>query len=248
MLLDDALQHGWFARVVPDAVRIDDGDRAALTDLQAVDLGAKDPAGADELELAQTGLEVLPRREADRLLATFGFALIAAEKDVVADSADPEFCCDLRERTWHRASVPEACSGRTHVILDRARPSAKRMRDIDAALAAGTLAAAVRSLTEGHPDRIAVRTSGDELAPTWRASLIGQARNRLCDSRTGAERVDRLPELGRDALPDGASVVARTRHRRHDRAVGGLVEHQELADRTLGALDAAYLEGLIEAG
>ena len=41
------------------------------------------------------------------------------------------------------------------------------MRDVDVALEAGTLAAAIRRLTARHPDRVAVRTLGDEVVHTW---------------------------------------------------------------------------------
>src|SRR5262249_23159927 len=51
---------------------------------------------------------------------------------------------------------------------------------------------------------------------------------------------------GRDALADGARVVARARDRRDDRAAVGVVEHEELADRALGALDAALIEVALE--
>ncbi len=48
------------------------------------------------------------------------------------------------------------------------------MRDVDVALEAGTLAAAIRRLTARHPERVAVRTVGDEVAYTW-ADLLARA-------------------------------------------------------------------------
>src|SRR5437016_2710404 len=63
VLLDDPVEDGRLAAPVPDPLRIDDGDRPARADPQAVRLRPLDPALLREPELLQAALQVLPRLE-----------------------------------------------------------------------------------------------------------------------------------------------------------------------------------------
>ena len=69
---------------VPRALGIDDRNRAAFADAEAIGLGAQDAALLGQAELLQAALQELPRREAAILVAAFRLGLIAAEKDVPA--------------------------------------------------------------------------------------------------------------------------------------------------------------------
>src|SRR6185295_7931359 len=69
MFLDDPLEHRRVALAVPRAFGIDDRDRSAFANPQAVGLGAQDAALVDEAERLQPRLQVLPGREPPLLLA-----------------------------------------------------------------------------------------------------------------------------------------------------------------------------------
>src|SRR5690606_22651791 len=80
--LDDPLEHRWIALVVPRAFRIDDRDRSALADAEAVRLRAQHPALVRQAEFLQPLLQEVPRLDAARLVAALGIRLIAAQEDV----------------------------------------------------------------------------------------------------------------------------------------------------------------------
>src|SRR3954447_8298211 len=82
VLLDDPLEHRRIAPRVPRALRIDDRDRSAFADPQAVGLAAKNAALLRQPELLEPSLQVVPGREPPLLVATLRLRLIAAEKDV----------------------------------------------------------------------------------------------------------------------------------------------------------------------
>src|SRR5206468_71335 len=82
MFLNDSFECRRIARAVPRTFRIDDRNRAALTDAKAVRLRAKDPALLGQTELLQSSLQEFPGREASFLLTALRRRLIAAEKDV----------------------------------------------------------------------------------------------------------------------------------------------------------------------
>ena len=63
MFLDDLFEHRRIARRVPHALGIDDGDRSALADAQAVGFRSENAALLGEAELLQPALEEFPRRE-----------------------------------------------------------------------------------------------------------------------------------------------------------------------------------------
>ena len=83
MFLDDALENYRRAGVIPDAIRVNDRDRPAQADAQAVDLAAiNERLRADEMELLEACLEEFPRSQ--RLLArrAFRLGLVRAEEDM----------------------------------------------------------------------------------------------------------------------------------------------------------------------
>src|SRR5947208_3469753 len=82
VFLDDSFEDGRIARAVPRALWIDDRDRPALTDPEAVGFGSESAALLRQAELFEPALEKLPRLQTALLLAAFGRRLIAAEKDV----------------------------------------------------------------------------------------------------------------------------------------------------------------------
>src|ERR1700687_5088786 len=110
MLLDDALEVGMGLRAVPGALRVDEHDRPARADAQAIDLAAQHPAvDVGELERGQALLEVIPRGE--RLFLR-GAAPADAQEDVPARGAEVDFRAgagddrgDVRLGQWrtHRA-------------------------------------------------------------------------------------------------------------------------------------------------
>lgn len=83
MFLNDALQHGRGAGVVPNRFRVHDRNRAVQAHAQAVGFGAVNQwSGAVEFEFFETALEVFPRFKARLAGATFWFGLICAQEDV----------------------------------------------------------------------------------------------------------------------------------------------------------------------
>lgn len=81
MFIDDSIEHFRSARVIPDALRIDDGHRAGDADSKAVGLRAKDE-GAFQSKLAKPAFQVLPRTGADGGVAALGFGGSGTKEDV----------------------------------------------------------------------------------------------------------------------------------------------------------------------
>lgn len=91
MFLDDSFEDGRGAGPVPDALGVDDGDRALLTELEAVGLGAADGAvGADEIEFLETPLEEIPGGCARGGIAALGLGGFGAEDDMAAGAVEAE--------------------------------------------------------------------------------------------------------------------------------------------------------------
>src|SRR5438046_10325745 len=88
MFPDDPLENRRIAVPVPDTFGIDDGNRPALADAQAVCLGPENAAPLGEPELLQPQLQILPRGKAAVLLTTLRARLIAAQQDVPSRHAD----------------------------------------------------------------------------------------------------------------------------------------------------------------
>ena len=95
MLLNDSLEHGRVARGVPRALRIDDGDRSAFTDSQAVGFRSENASLLGQTELFEAALEELPRGQSALLVAALRCRLIAAEKDVAACDRHADAVSDL---------------------------------------------------------------------------------------------------------------------------------------------------------
>jgi hypothetical protein len=82
VLLNDSLQYRRIALTVPSAIRVDNGDRSAEANSQAVRFGAEDPSLTGQMELLQTAFQEVPSLERAILVTTLGLCLIAAEEDV----------------------------------------------------------------------------------------------------------------------------------------------------------------------
>src|SRR5207247_5881358 len=95
VLLNDPLEHRRIARTVPGALGIDDGDRAAFADPQAVRLRTQDSSLLRQPELLQPPLQKLPCCEPAVLLATLRGRLVAAEKDVAPRDRHTDALSDL---------------------------------------------------------------------------------------------------------------------------------------------------------
>ena len=111
VFLDDALEHGRIACAVPGAFGIDDRNRAALADAQAVGLGAQDAALVRQAELLQPPLQKVPRRQAAFLLAALRGRLVAAEKDVPPRDGDADRGGDLSLRFESSAPTVHSVTG-----------------------------------------------------------------------------------------------------------------------------------------
>jgi hypothetical protein len=95
VLLNDALEHRRITFAVPGAFRIDDRNRTAFANAQAVGLGAQDPAPVRQAELLQPPFQKVPRGQPAFLLAALRRRLIAAEKDVPPGNRDADRACYL---------------------------------------------------------------------------------------------------------------------------------------------------------
>jgi len=89
VLLDDALQVGGRARVVPDPIGVDYRDGSVFTDPQAVGFAAEDrallPSRRAETEFSQASFEVIPGSQTRGAVAAFGFGWVGAEEDVAPE-------------------------------------------------------------------------------------------------------------------------------------------------------------------
>ena len=99
VFLDDAFEHRRVAGAVPSAFRVDDGDRTALADAQAVRLGPEDATAFRQAELLQPAFEKIPRRETAFFLTAFRFRLIAAEKNVPPRDRHADARCNVCQIT-----------------------------------------------------------------------------------------------------------------------------------------------------
>src|SRR5206468_7635445 len=109
------------ARLVPRPFRINERDRTALTDAQAVRLGTQNTALFRQPELLQPALEKVPRGKTALFLAAFRGGLIAAEENVAPRHRDADAVGDcinlksqvstLRASLKFQASVPRSSPG-----------------------------------------------------------------------------------------------------------------------------------------
>src|SRR5436190_5847459 len=133
VFLDDPFEHRRIARRVPHALGIDDGDRSALADAQAVGFRSENAALLGEAELLQPALEEFPRRETALFLAAFRIRLIAAEEDVTPRGVDADRLRDraLRVGGHQPSAFSPTLRTRRGPIRDRARlaaPCSRRAR------------------------------------------------------------------------------------------------------------------------
>ena len=82
MLLNDAFKHRRIAGSIPRAFRIDDRDRTALADPQAIGFRAQDSAVFRQSQFLQPVFEISPCFEAARLVAALRRRLIGAQENM----------------------------------------------------------------------------------------------------------------------------------------------------------------------
>src|ERR1051326_1333293 len=141
MFLDDPFENGRIASGVPRALGIDDRDRSAFADAQAVRLRPQDAALLRQSELFEPPFQKIPCRKSALLLAAFRVRLIAAEKDVAPRNRHADRVRDgaLRFGVHQRAALytellriplqPELAR-RRHVSGERRRGDDRRARQI----------------------------------------------------------------------------------------------------------------------
>jgi DNA-binding MarR family transcriptional regulator len=106
MLLNDPLQHRRAARVIPDALRIHDGDWAAQTDAQAVHLAAlHQRTRPGEAQFLEPTFEKFPCLQPRFARAALRLCLIRAEEDVAAVMGETERLGGLFQIIMHGAWI-----------------------------------------------------------------------------------------------------------------------------------------------
>ena len=76
VLLNDALEDFGRGGVVPDSIRVNDGDGSLFADTEAVGLGAED--AVEDAEFGETALEIVPGLDSSFKRAALGFGLLGA--------------------------------------------------------------------------------------------------------------------------------------------------------------------------
>src|SRR5262249_38158857 len=71
MFLDDPLEHRWIAGSIPGTLGIDNRDRSAFANPEAVRFRAQDAPLLGEPEFLQPAFQIIPRLETTRFLAAF---------------------------------------------------------------------------------------------------------------------------------------------------------------------------------
>src|SRR5262245_16541786 len=95
VILDDPLQHRRIAGAIPRAFGIDDRNRSAFTNAQAVRFRAQDAALLRQAELLEPLFQEIPRSETSLLVAALRLRLIAAQEDVPPRDGDTDARRDL---------------------------------------------------------------------------------------------------------------------------------------------------------
>ena len=88
MFLDDAFQHFWPARVIPDAFGINDRNRPANADAQAVGLRAKNQRSAPSSLIPSTAALKIPTRPGSFRARNIWFGRVGAKKNVTPEFFD----------------------------------------------------------------------------------------------------------------------------------------------------------------
>src|SRR5258708_1038383 len=84
VLLDDSLEDRRIAAAIPCPFRVDDRDRSALANAQAVGFRSQDAALVGQPELPQPLLQKIPRRNTRRLVTALRRSLVGAQEDVTS--------------------------------------------------------------------------------------------------------------------------------------------------------------------
>src|SRR5688572_25146547 len=107
MLLDDPLERRRIALAIPRAFGIDDSNRTAFADAQAVRLAAQNPALLRQSELLQALLQVVPGCDATLHVAALRLGLFSAEKNMTPGDGDADGDRDFLLRVGHLRSFSE---------------------------------------------------------------------------------------------------------------------------------------------
>src|SRR3954447_14194692 len=109
MFLDDPLEDRRIALAIPGAFGIDDGNRPAFADAQAVGFGSENAALFGQPQFLEARLEKVPGDQATMQVAALRLGLVAAEKDVAARNRNTDALC-LRPLRFIRHGKPPAPS------------------------------------------------------------------------------------------------------------------------------------------
>ena len=104
VFLDDSFENGWGAPVIPDALGINDGDRALPANAQTTHLASTHvDFGTLQAQLLEPLFQEFPRFAPHRGRATTRFLWIRTEKDMMAKPIQPEGLGQRFEVVWHGA-------------------------------------------------------------------------------------------------------------------------------------------------
>ena len=88
--MDDPLQHWRVALAIPRALRIHDGNWAALADAEAVRLRSEHATTAGETEFLEPPFQVVPGVKTARFVTALGGRLIATQEYVPSGGIDTD--------------------------------------------------------------------------------------------------------------------------------------------------------------
>src|SRR5688572_22951033 len=108
VFLDDALEGRRIAFTVPGALRVDERDRPALADAQAIRLGAQNASLVRQTELRQAFLQKLPRGDTAFPVAALRRRLFGAKKNVSAGDGHADRVGDFELGVSHCQVRPQA--------------------------------------------------------------------------------------------------------------------------------------------
>src|SRR3954447_16231674 len=107
MFLDDPLEDWRIALAVPGAFRIDDGNRPAFADAQAVGFGSENAALLGQPQFLEARLQELPSDQATMQVAALRLGLVAAEQNVAPRDRNTD-ALGLRPLRFIRHGTPPA--------------------------------------------------------------------------------------------------------------------------------------------
>ena len=97
MFGDNSFEDFDSTRMVPDSIGIDNGDRAFLTNSEAVCFGSVNSSLFRQIQFPKAIFKELPGLESDFLVTTFWFGLVAAEENMSPDMIHSKTLCETLE-------------------------------------------------------------------------------------------------------------------------------------------------------